>query len=69
MADIDHPFPLETGVVEVEDQADGMACDFEVVEHLAQLLVGDTVDDLGIHNDRSECNEIWHILTDLHSFI
>ena len=38
---IDNSFPFETPPLEIEDQANGMASDLQVIEHLSEIVIGD----------------------------
>src|SRR5439155_17814944 len=50
--------PLEPWVFEIEDEADAELGDAEIIYHLAALVIGDTVDDLRVHQDLVERNQI-----------
>src|SRR5262245_51918988 len=43
--------PFELGVFEIQDNADAQLGDTEVIHHLAALVAGDAVNDLGVHHN------------------
>jgi hypothetical protein len=60
---VDNPFPFEAGVTEIEDDSDLVTCDLEVVEHLAQFVISDALNDLGIDHDAPERDEVGHVFS------
>ena len=65
----DNAFPFEFGVFEIEDEADLEAGDAEVIEHLTEFVVGDAVDDLGVHHHLAIGDEVGNVLGDLDGFV
>src|SRR5580658_7827980 len=61
---IDNPFPFKPGVTKIKDDSDLVTSDLEVVEHLAQFVISDALNDLGIDHDAPERDEIGHIFSD-----
>jgi hypothetical protein len=66
---IDDALPFEAGALEIEDQSDGMAGDFQVVEHLADFVIGNAFDDFCIHYYKVKDDEIRDVFANLHRFI
>ena len=66
---IEDPLPFEAAAFEIQDQADRMAGDLEVVEHLTYFVIGDAFDDLGVDHHEIEDDEIGNIFADLHCFV
>ena len=46
-----------------------MASDFQVVEHLAEFMIRDAVDDLGIDNDKAEHDQVRDVFPNPHAFV
>ena len=66
---VDDPLPFKAAAFEIQDQTDRVAGDLEVIEHLPEIMIGDSFDDLGVHNDEVENNEIGDVFPHLHGFI
>ena len=45
-------------VLEIQNQTNAQLRDAQIIQHLAALVVGDPVNDLGVHNNRSENNQV-----------
>ena len=65
----DDSFPFEFATLEVKDEADRLACDFQIVEHLAEFVFRDAVDDFRVHDHIVENDEIGNILADPHGLV
>ena len=66
---VEDPLPLEAAAFEIQDQTDRMAGDLEIVEHLSEIVIGDSFDHLGVHDYESESDEVGNIFPHLHGFI
>ena len=54
----DYAADFEFGFFEIEDEADWQAGDFEIIEHLADLVVCNALNHLGVHDNFPECDKI-----------
>ena len=50
-----NPLPLQSRALEVEDHADLVSRDPKIIEHLATLMIRDSLDDLGVDYHAIEC--------------
>lgn len=66
---IEDPLPFEAGAFEIQNEADGMAGDLEVVEHLPEFVIGDSVDHFGVHHYEAVCNEVRDVFADSHRLV
>ena len=66
---VEDSLPFEVAAFEIQDQANRVAGDLEVVEHLSEIVVGDSFDDLGVHNYEAENDEVGDIFPHLHGII
>ena len=56
--------PFRCRAFEIDQEANYLASDFEVVEHLADFVVSKLVDGLGVNDDRVKTNQIRNIYSD-----
>src|SRR2546429_6336529 len=63
----DDAFPFQFRVLEIQNQANSKLCDSQIIHHLAALVVGNSVNDLGIDDDSSKSNEVGNEFADLHT--
>jgi hypothetical protein len=61
---VDNSFPFESGTFEVDDQTDGVTGDLQVVEHLADFMVSDAVDDFGVKDYQVVDNQVGYVFSD-----
>src|ERR1041384_6561309 len=54
--------PFELGVFEIQDNADSQPGDAEVIYHLSALVIGNVVNDLGVHHNGGMGDEVWNKL-------
>ena len=66
---VDYSFPLQFCAFEIEDKADGEACDLQIVDHLSDFMICDLPDGFRIDDDLLEGNQIGNIFSDYSSFI
>src|SRR5258707_6161726 len=56
-------------MLEIQYQTDTQFADAEVIKHLSALAVSDLFDDLRIHNDLAEGNEVRHKFANALAFV
>ncbi len=65
----DNPSEFEFGTFEIQDETNLQLCHFEVIQHLADFVVGNPLDDLCIDDYFFKGNEIRNIFGNLRSTI
>ena len=58
-----HPLEFEPRVFKIQDETDPKAGDFEVIDHLALLLVCDFFERLRVNDHLAEHNQVRHVET------
>ena len=58
------PKAVSIGLREIDDEPDAEGCDPEIVQHLTALMVGNPINHFGIHNHRTERDQVRNKLTD-----
>lgn len=61
--------PFESGAFEVQNEPHGKTRNLAIIEHLANLVLRDFLDGLGIYNNLVKTNQIRNIFTDNHVLI
>src|SRR5436190_5784301 len=59
-----NPFPFQLGMFEVQDDADSQFGDAEIIYHLAALVVGNSINAFGVHDNGGMGDQIGNALTD-----
>ncbi len=66
---VDDSFPFESGAFEVDDQTDGVTGDLQVVEHLADFMVSDAVNDFGVKDYQVVDDQVGYVFSDFVQFV
>src|SRR5258706_2807561 len=65
----DNTIPIESGMFEIQNEADAEAGDPEIIDHLTTLVIRNSVDDLCIHNNSAKCYQVRHKFTHLSALV